>query len=100
MKLIKSIVVAIACASTAYAYAEGAEEVCYGHAEINVRIKRMMVNDPDFFETALKDNEKSKNKPSIKAAVRENYFWINNRKHLSDDDIRRLAFLNCLSRVM
>ena len=100
MKFIKSIVLALACTFATVSYAEGIEEVCHNRAEINVRLKNVLVNDPDFLAVALEQNEKTKIKPEVKAMVRENYFWVNNRKNMSDEDIRRLSFISCLSRLM
>lgn len=100
MKFIKSIALALACTFATASYAEGIEEVCHNRAEINVRLKHALVNDPGFLAVALERNEKAKIKPEVKALVRENYFWVNNRKNMSDEDIRRLSFISCLSRFM
>ena len=100
MKFIKSVIFALACSTATVTFAEGIEEVCHNRAEINVRLKQVLVNDPGFLAVALERNEKAKIKPEVKAMIRENYFWVNNRKNMSDDDIRRLSFISCLSRLM
>lgn len=100
MKFIKSVIFALACSTATATFAEGIEEVCHNRAEINVRLKQVLVNDPGFLAVALERNEKAKIKPEVKAMIRENYFWVNNRKNMSDDDIRRLSFISCLSRLM
>ncbi len=100
MKFIKSIAMTLACTFAAASYAQGTEEVCHNRAEINVRLKNVLVNDPDFLDVALEQNENAKIKPEVKAMIRENYFWVNNRKDMSDNDIRRLSFISCLSRLM
>ena len=99
MKFVKSIALALACTLTAASYAKGTEEVCHERAEINIRLKNVLVNDPDFLAAALEQNEKSKIKPGVKALIRENYFWVWNRKDMSDEDIRRLSFIACLVRL-
>ena len=100
MKFIKSVIFALACSTATVTFAEGIEEVCHNRAEINVRLKQVLVNDPGFLAVALERNEKAKIKPEVKAMIRENYFWVNNRKNMSDEDIRRLSFISCLSRLM
>ena len=100
MKFIKSAIFALACSTATVTFAEGIEEVCHNRAEINVRLKQVLVNDPGFLAVALERNEKAKIKPEVKAMIRENYFWVNNRKNMSDEDIRRLSFISCLSRLM
>lgn len=100
MKFIKSVIFALSCSTATATFAEGIEEVCHNRAGINVRLKQVLVNDPGFLAVALERNEKAKIKPEVKAMIRENYFWVNNRKNMSDDDIRRLSFISCLSRLM
>jgi len=100
MKFIKITMLTFALIASTATFAEGIEEVCHNRAEINVRLKQVLVNDPGFLAVALERNEKAKIKPEVKAMIRENYFWVNNRKNMSDDDIRRLSFISCLSRLM
>ena len=99
MKFVKSVVLAIAMICSIGAYAQGVEEVCHRSAETNVRLKNVMQRDPSFLEFALSELSKANIAEKTKAQGRENYYWVFNRRTMSDEDVRRLSFIGCLVRL-
>ena len=99
MKFVKSVVLAVVMSCSVGAYAQGVEEVCHRSAETNVRLKNVMQRDPSFLEFALSELAKANIASSTKAQGRENYYWVFNRRTMSDEDIRRLSFIGCLVRL-
>ena len=97
MKFIKSIVLALACTFATVSYAQSREELCHNAAESDVEIKRSLQKDPNSFADFLRYIDEVEKNPKMKAALREKAFWIYNRKHLSDADVRRLSFLRCIT---
>lgn len=97
MKFIKSIVLALACTFATASYAQSREELCHNAAESDVVIKRGLQKDPSSFADFLRYIDEVEKNPKTKAALREKAFWIYNRKHLSDADVRRLSFLRCIT---
>lgn len=99
MKFVKLAVLSASLLFAAVAQAESVEEVCYNSAEANVKLKRIMQRDPAFLQFALSESEKSTSSPYVKERMRENYYWVFNRRTMSDEDIRRLSFIGCLVRL-
>ena len=99
MKFVKSVVLAVVMSCSGGAYAQGVEEVCHRSAETNVRLKNVMQRDPSFLEFALGELAKAKITEKTKAQGRENYYWVFNRRTMSDEDVRRLSFIGCLVRL-
>lgn len=99
MKFVKSVVLAVVMSCSVSAYAQGVEEVCHRSAETNVRLKNVMQRDPSFLEFALSELAKANITEKTKAQGRENYYWVFNRRTMSDEDIRRLSFIGCLVRL-
>lgn len=97
MKFIKSIALALACTFTVASYAQSREELCHNAAESDVEIKRSLQKDPNSFADFLRYIDEVEKNPKMKAALREKAFWIYNRKHLSDADVRRLSLLRCIA---
>lgn len=96
MKSIKVLICATALVFSFSANAEGVEELCHQSAETNVTLKNAMKEDTGFLQYALDDAAKSRITASSKAQLRERYFYVHNRLHLSDTDLRRLSLVACL----
>ena len=97
MKFIKSVIFALACSTATVTIAQSREELCHNAAESDVEIKRSLQKDPNSFSDFLRYIDEVEKNPRMKAALREKAFWIYNRKHLSDVDVRRLSFLRCIT---
>lgn len=96
MKSVKMFVVAVIAAVSLSAQATSMEEICHERAEQSVELKQRMNDDPEFLPWALNDLKTAKVSAKSKEAIRENLFYIHNRKHLSDTDMQRLSFLRCI----
>ena len=99
MKSIKVLICATALVFSFSASAtgtEGVEELCHQSAETNVTLKHAMKEDAGFLQYALDDAAKSKISANNKEQLRERYFYVHNRLHLSDTDMRRLSLVACL----
>ena len=99
MKFIKGLVLAVVLAVSSSVFAKSQEEVCYNTVEVEVELKRVFNSHPDQFNIYIGLLEKHKVAPMIKKRMRETAYWVYNRKYLSDEDFRRLAFLRCLVRT-
>lgn len=99
MKFVTPLVLAVTLSFAVSAQAQGIEELCHRSAENIVRMKQLMKIDPLFLPSALEDNSKSKSEQAVKDLVRERLFYAYNRKDMSDEDVRRLAFIKCLSSM-
>lgn len=96
MKVIK--IVSTVCAAVLISFsaqAQSAEEVCHGAAESRVDLKHNMITYPQYFELALEKSNSIKKKFN-REYVRESLFYVKNRLHLSDEDLYRLSFVDCL----
>lgn len=98
MKLIKSIVVAIVLTFASASYAIGVEELCQKSAEVDVRLKNVLNEDPSYLYVALETSVKGASKKD-KADFRERIYFVYNRRNMSDEYIERMSFLNCLIRL-
>ena len=96
MKSVKMFVVAVIAAISLSAQATSMEEICHERAEHAVQLKQRMNVDHEFLPWALNDLKTAKVSAKVKEAIRENLFYIHNRKHLSDTDMQRLSFLRCI----
>ena len=95
MKFIKIVMLTSALIVSTTTLAQSREELCHNAAESDVVIKRSLQKDPSSFADFLRYIDEVEKNPKMKAALREKAFWIYNRKHLSDADVRRLSLLRC-----
>ena len=97
MKFIKITALVLALVASTATLAQSREELCHNAAESDVVIKRSLKKDPSSFADFLRYIDEVEKNPKMKAALREKAFWIYNRKHLSDADVRRLSLLRCIA---
>lgn len=95
MKTVKVLVLTIPLVFSLSTLAEGQEELCSRVADSDVRMKHLLLKDKKFLDFALEDV--SKGKASSQAALREKLFFIHNRLHLSDAELKRVSFLRCIT---
>lgn len=96
MKFIKSIVLSLACTFTVASYAMGTEELCNLSAERSVELKHFFNSHPEAFTRFLEKNQQSNHDAKFKARIRERAYWVYNRRTMPEEDIQRLAFIQCL----
>ena len=78
------------------AYAQGTEEICHTSASNDVELKKFFNSNPKAFPRYLELLEERKDSARMKARLRERVYWVYNRRTLSDEDIQRLSFIQCL----
>ena len=95
MKFILAIVLnlVLVCGST---YAQGTEEICHTSASNDVELKKFFNSNPKAFPRYLELLEERKDSTRMKARLRERVYWVYNRRSMSDEDIQRLSFIQCL----
>lgn len=97
MKFIKITMLTFALIASTVTLAQSREEICHNAAESDVAIKRSLQKDPNSFNDFLRYIDEAEKNLIMRNALREKAFWIYNRKHLSDVDVRRLSFLRCIT---
>lgn len=97
MKFIKITMLTFALVASTATLAQSREDLCHNAAESDIAIKRSLQKDPSSFAGFLRYIDEVEKNPKMKAALREKAFWIYNRKHLSDADVRRLSLLRCIA---
>ena len=98
MKFIKSAVFAFAVGVSTATFAIGGEELCYRKAETDVVAKQLLQKHPSALQHLIDTIEKSDNTPEAKADFVERLYWAYNRKDLSDDLLRKLSLLRCMTQ--
>lgn len=96
MKLIHSITISCALLFSTAASADQ-EEYCNGYANRAIEMKQNMLLYSDSLNMYLELLEKSKAIKLVKARIRHQIFFAYNRKHLADNDLWQLAFIDCLA---
>ena len=99
MKLIKSAVVSMFLFMPLLSPAMGTEELCNLSAERSVELKHFFNNYPKAFSRFLEETQQSNHDTKLKARIRERAYWVYNRRTLSDEDIQRLSFIQCLIEI-
>lgn len=97
MKLIHSIAISCALLFSTAAIADQ-EEYCNDSANRVVEMKQNMLLHSDSLNMYLEVLEKSKASKLVKARLRHQIFFTYNRKHLADNDLWQLAFMDCLAK--
>ena len=96
MKLIKSAVVSMFLFMPLLSTAMGTEELCNLSAERSVELKHFFNSHPNAFSRFLEETQQSNHDTKLKARIRERAYWVYNRRTMSDEDVQRLAFIQCL----
>lgn len=96
MKFIKSAVVSIFLFMPLLSTAMGTEELCNLSAERSVELKHFFNSHPKAFSRFLEENQQSNHDAKLKARIRERAYWVYNRRTMPDEDVQRLAFIQCL----
>ena len=63
------------------------------------RTKAFFNSYPEAFSRFLEKNQQSNYDAKFKARLRERAYWVYNRRTLSDEDIQRLSFIQCLMEM-
>lgn len=98
MNFIKTVVLALTLITSTATFAIGGEELCYRKAETDVVAKQLLQKYPSALQHLIGTIEKSDNTPEAKADFVERLYWTYNRKDLSDDLLRKLSLLRCMTQ--
>ncbi len=99
MKFIKAAVLSVFLSVPVISAAMGTEELCNLSAERSVELKHFFNSYPEAFSRFLEKTQQSKHDAKFKARLRERAYWVYNRRTLSDEDIQRLSFIQCLIEI-
>jgi len=80
-------------------HAQGIEEVCSERATQAVNHKRYFVSNPESFQFSLNRLEKAAISENVKKAIREDLYFIYNRKELSDSMMYDLVLTRCFRQM-
>ena len=98
MKFVKVLSLSVALLVSSTAGAQGIEEICSNMADSDASIFVKIKEDPSFLDYALNQLAATKMSTAAKTEMRERLFFINNRQHMTVDQVRRLSFIRCLTQ--
>jgi len=99
MKIIYSTITAAILLSTSAIFAQGIEETCSERATVAVKHKNYFSKIPDSFQFSLNNLEKANISPEVKKLIREDLYFIYNRKELSDSMMYDLVLTRCFKQM-
>lgn len=99
MKIIYSAITVVLLLTCNNINAQGVEEVCSERATIAVKHKNYFSKIPDSFQFSLNSLEKANLSLDVKKTIREDLYFIYNRKELSDSMMYDLVLTRCFKQM-
>lgn len=100
MKLIPILAATCLTLISLTSHAGGKEELCSNIAMTNIRIKDNLNESKNYLPEMLKKIKTSNEDKEFQATARERLFFVNNRKNLSDEDLRTISLMHCMAELM